>query len=82
MITETTPPVYATIPEWCRLSGMGRTRVYEEAGAGNLRIIKVGGRSLVDVSHGLAWMRSLPSATINISERKAAQHKAANSLTP
>ena len=42
-------PQYASIPDWCRLSGMGRTRTYEEAGAGNLRIIKVGGRPLVDV---------------------------------
>jgi hypothetical protein len=57
-------PRFATIARWCCLSGMGRTRTYEEAGAGNLRIIKCGSRSLVDVLHGLAWMRSLPSAQI------------------
>ena len=63
-MADTTTPLYASIPKWCDLSGMGRTRTYEEAGAGNLRIIKVGGRSLVDVPHGLAWMRTLPMAQI------------------
>lgn len=48
---------------------MGRTRTYEEAGKGNLRIIKVGGRSLVDVPHGLAWLDSLPEAKISSSRR-------------
>lgn len=64
MTTEPTTLHYATITRWCHLSGMGRTRTYEEAALGNLRIIKVGGRSLVDVPHGLAWMRSLPTAQI------------------
>jgi|tagenome__1003787_1003787.scaffolds.fasta_scaffold20938858_3 hypothetical protein len=64
MTETTTTPLFASISRWCHLSGMGRTRTYEEAGAGNLRIIKVGGRSLVDVPHGLAWMRSLPTARI------------------
>jgi hypothetical protein len=48
---------------------MGRTRTYEEAGKGNLRIIKVGGRSLVDVPRGLAWLDSLPEAKIGKSRR-------------
>jgi hypothetical protein len=59
-------PRYASIPHWCGISGMGRTRTYEEAGKGNLRIIKVGGRSLVDVPHGLAWLDSLPEAKITL----------------
>jgi hypothetical protein len=62
-------PRYASIPQWCGISGMGRTRTYEEAGRGNLRIIKVGGRSLVDVPHGLAWLDSLPEAKIGTSRR-------------
>ena len=63
-------PRYASIPHWCVISGMGRTRTYEEAGKGNLRIIKVGGRSLVDVPHGLAWLDSLPEAKIGHSRRQ------------
>src|SRR5215208_5967739 len=59
-----TIPQFAPIPGWCQISGLGRTKTYEEAGAGNLRIVKVGGRSLVDVAHGLAWLRSLPNAPI------------------
>ena len=77
MTNDLTPLQYATIARWCDLSGMGRTRTYEEAALGNLRIIKVGGRSLVDVPHGLAWMRSLPTAQIRPpagSDRNAQPH--------
>jgi hypothetical protein len=63
-------PHYAPIPQWCAISGMGRTRTYEEAGKGNIRIIKVGGRSLVDVPHGLAWLRSLPEAKLGRAHRQ------------
>jgi hypothetical protein len=57
---------------------MGRTRTYEEAGKGNLRIIKVGGRSLVDVPHGLAWLDSLPEAKISPSRRGDSKLEAAS----
>jgi predicted DNA-binding transcriptional regulator AlpA len=64
---ETKPantPRYATIPRWCDLSGMGRTTTYEAIGRGDLRAVKLGNRTLLDVDHGLAWMRSLPAAKI------------------
>ena len=59
-------PRYAPIQQWCALSGMGRTRTYEEAGNGNIRIIKVGRKSLVDVPHGLAWLDMLPEAKLRV----------------
>ena len=58
-------PKYATITRWCdEISGMSRTVTYEELGRGNLRAIKVGARTLVDVEHGLAWLASRPAAQI------------------
>jgi hypothetical protein len=57
-------PRYATIPRWCELSGLGRTRTYELVSQGILRAIKVGARTLIDVEAGLAWMNTLPTANI------------------
>ena len=57
-------PKYAPMPKWCALSGMSRTASYNALGRGDLRAIKVGNRTLVDVDAGLDWLRSLPSAQI------------------
>lgn len=57
-------PAYATVPEWCRLSGVGRSRTYELLGTGQLRAKKLGARTLIDVAHGLAWLDSLPVAAV------------------
>ena len=57
-------PAYAAIPEWCRISGMGRSKAYEALGAGHLRAVKLGVKTLIDVQHGLLWLGSLPQATI------------------
>ena len=57
-------PAYATIPEWCRLSGVGRSSTYAALGAGLLRARKLGARTLIDVAHGLAWLDTLPMAAV------------------
>ncbi len=57
-------PAYATIPEWCRISGVGRSSTYEALGAGHLRARKLGTRTLIDVAHGLAWLDTLPMAAV------------------
>ena len=57
-------PARATIPFWCALSGMGRSTTYEALSRGDLRAIKLGTRTLIDVPHGLAWLDSLPLATV------------------
>ncbi len=44
--------------------GMGRRTTYDELGLGNLKAIKVGARTLIDVEAGLAWLRSRPAAVI------------------
>ena len=57
-------PAFATVTDWCVLSGIGRSTSYEAIGAGHLRTRKVGTRTLIDVAHGLAWLDSLPSADV------------------
>ena len=57
-------PAYSTLPDWCRLSGMGRSATYEALGRGDVRAIKLGSRTLIDVAHGLAWLDSLPAAKV------------------
>jgi hypothetical protein len=57
-------PAFTTIENWCVISGMGRRSTYAALGRGDLRAIKAGTRTLIDVEHGLAYMRSLPPAKI------------------
>jgi len=59
-----TTPAFATIEMWKCLTGMGRSSTYEALGAGHLRARKLGARTLIDVPHGLAWINSLPTASI------------------
>ena len=59
-------PVFASIERWCAISGMGKTTTYQLLAADKLRAIKLGRRVLVDVEHGLRFLRSLPSADIRL----------------
>lgn len=40
-------PLAVRIPEACRLSGIGRSKLYELIGAGEIEVIKVGAITLV-----------------------------------
>jgi hypothetical protein len=46
------------------LTGMSRTGTYKALGRGELKVIKLGSKLLLDVDHGLAWLRSQPAAEI------------------
>ena len=59
-------PARATISTWCALSGMGRSTTYEALGRGDLQAIKLGTRTLIDVAHGLAWLATLPAASVRL----------------
>ena len=63
-------PRYAPIPKACDLLGIGRTKLYDYAGQGLIRIVKAGGRSLVDIEQALGWMATLPAAAIAPQSRK------------
>jgi hypothetical protein len=58
-------PRYAPIRDWCFISGMSRSTTYEALGRGDLKAIKLGVRTLIDVEHGLAWLASMPAAEIS-----------------
>lgn len=57
-------PAYCSLDDWCVISGMGKRSTYSEIGRGNLRAIKVGARTLLDVEFNMAWLRSRPPAVI------------------
>jgi hypothetical protein len=63
-MTSTQYPAWATIAEWQRLSGDGRTKTYEKLADGRLRGVKDGKRLKIDVQHGLTQIRNLPPAKI------------------
>jgi hypothetical protein len=65
-------PAFCSIDDWCIISGMGRRWVYNAIADGTLLAVKCGARTLVDVQHGLAFMRSLPPAKIRPQVRRAA----------
>lgn len=57
-------PKFATIETWLSLTGLGRSKTYYLLADGTLRAIKAGKRTLIDVEHGLAWLRSQPAAEV------------------
>ena len=69
-------PAFSTVPDWSRLSGMGRSTTYEALGRGDLRAIKLGSRTLIDVPHGLAWLYSLPVASVRLHGASRKTHAA------
>jgi len=64
-------PAFATIEDFKIISGLSRRVIYELLGDGALRAVKRGVTTLVDVEHGLAFLRSLPPARVKPSRRKA-----------
>ena len=54
-------PAFATVADFCRLSGVGRTSLYDALKSGHVPARKLGARTLIDVAAGLAWIESLPA---------------------
>jgi len=50
-----------TLDEAVKLTGLGKTRLYEELKAGRLKAVKIGRRTLVPHSNLQEWLKSLPS---------------------
>ncbi len=65
-------PQFASIDNWSVISGLGRTKTYYLLAEGHLRAVKAGKRTLVDVQHGLAWLRAQPVAEIRAKRASAA----------
>ena len=75
-------PKFATIGDWLVISGMGKTSVYQALAAGHLIARKVGVRSLIDVAHGLRWLRSRPRAKVVLANSRRKLGKVRPSPNP
>lgn len=60
-------PEYQRIPEICRRFGLSRSGVYRLAGQGHIRLVKLAGRTVVDVAAVRRYMAGLPQAAIRAS---------------
>ncbi len=61
-----------TIPDTQRVSGLGRTTIYEAIGAGKLIAVKAGNRTLVTEESLKDFLKSLPRADIRVGQKRVA----------
>ena len=50
------------IPEACRLTGIGRSKIYDLLGKGEIVSVKIGKRRLILVADLRAWLQRLANA--------------------
>ena len=56
-------PIAAPIPDACRLSGLSRSEIYRRLASGDIRAVKSGKRTLIDVQSLRDHIARLPAAT-------------------
>ncbi len=61
-----------TVADAVRVSGLGRTSLYELIGAGKIEARKAGNRTLIPAASLRAYITSLPAADIRTGQRKTA----------
>ena len=66
LIPPTIHSEWTTIKGWCALVGMSEGAVYNAISRGDLETRKLGKRVLIRVPAGLAWIDSLPPATVRL----------------
>jgi hypothetical protein len=54
----------ASIPDACAFAGCGRSTLYLKAAAGELRLVKLGTKSLIDMDSLRGMLARLPEATL------------------
>jgi hypothetical protein len=60
--------ISCTIPEACAATGLGRTKMYEEIGAGRVQTRKFGTRTLIVVASLVALIDPSPNASSSAAE--------------
>lgn len=65
---ELTSPVAVQMSKATALTGLSRSRLYREAAAGNIRLMKAGRTTLVDLDSVRAFLARLPAAALNRSD--------------
>jgi excisionase family DNA binding protein len=58
-------PMYASVADFTKLIGLGRSTVYEMLARGEFAAIKVGARTLVDVTKAREFLAAQPPAEFN-----------------
>ncbi len=69
---STITPKFGSIDTWITLSGMSRRAVYDELGRGNLKAVKAGTKTLINIEKGLEWLAALPPAKIKAPRERVA----------
>jgi hypothetical protein len=59
-----------TIADGIKISGLGRTTLYEAIGAGKIEARKAGGRTLIVAESLRSFIAGLPAADIRTGQRK------------
>lgn len=59
IVGTTIEPLSVDIPDACRLTGLGRSKLYELLGNGEIASVKVGKRRLITVAALRAWLDRL-----------------------
>ena len=64
---ETKMELSVSIAEAARRAGVGRSTIYLAAGRNELRVKKIGRRSIILTEDLAAWVKSLPDASLKTS---------------
>jgi excisionase family DNA binding protein len=59
MSTTEIAPLAIGIDSACRALGIGKTKLYQEIGAGRLRAVKFGKKTLIPTDQFATWLASL-----------------------
>lgn len=62
---EILPKLAYSIPEFCDIASIGRSKVYEEIKSGNIIVRKFGKRTLILADEGRNYLESLPILVAN-----------------
>jgi excisionase family DNA binding protein len=62
-------PLAVPLPHAPAVTGLSRSTIYREAARGNIRLLKVGRSTLVDMASVRAFLTNLPTASIRASQQ-------------
>lgn len=58
MQTVAALPPFMSVKDFCAATSLCRASVYKRIASGEIVVIRIGARTLVDTESGLAWIRS------------------------
>ena len=64
-------PLAVPLPQAPTVTGLSRSTIYREAARGNIRLLKAGRSTLVDMASVRAFLASLPTASIRAPQQAA-----------